>query len=159
MLIAPKAGKHWLVPACYEPPHSEDLAEIAATLSLSPARIIQLHAGADYRIYMFGFAPGYVFLGGLPAELTISRRPKPRPPVPQGSLLIAGGQALIAHRPMPTGWYNLGATPALLFDPGRTPPASLEIGDRISFVPVDGASFASLRQAAADGHAVIQRKV
>ncbi len=160
--IGPGAGgvpKHWLIPACYEPPHAEDLAEVAAALGLTPAKVAALHAGAEYRIYMFGFAPGYVFLGGLPAELIISRRPKPRPPVPQGALLIAGGQALIANRPMPTGWYNLGATPALLFDPKRSPPVSLDIGDRISFTPVDGATFARLRQAAAAGAQVIEQCV
>jgi inhibitor of KinA len=150
--------KHWLIPACYAPPHDEDLAEVAAALDLAPERVVALHAAATYRIYMFGFAPGYIFLGGLAAELAISRRPKPRPPVPQGALLIAGGQALIANRPMPTGWYNLGATPALLFDPQRTPPVSVDLGDRISFVPVDGATFASLRQAAAEGQPVIRQK-
>jgi len=161
LTIAPETlapAKHWLIPACYEPPHDEDLAEVAAALNLAPERIVALHTAATYRIYMFGFAPGYVFLGGLPAELAISRRPKPRPPVPQGALLIAGGQALIANRPMPTGWYNLGATPALLFDPQRTPPVSVDLGDRISFEPVDGATFASLRQAAAAGEPVIRQK-
>ena len=161
LAMAPEAlasAKHWLIPACYAPPHDEDLTEVAAALDLAPERVVALHAGATYRIYMFGFAPGYVFLGGLPAELAISRRPKPRPPVPQGALLIAGGQALIANRPMPTGWYNLGATPALLFDPQRTPPVSVDLGDRISFEPVDGATFASLRQAAAAGEPVIRQK-
>ena len=150
--------KHWSIPACYERPHAEDLAEVAAALGLTPNRVAALHAGAEYRVYMFGFAPGYVFLGGLPAELNISRRPKPRPPVPQGALLIAGGQALIANQPMPTGWYNLGATPALLFDPKRSPPVALDIGDRIRFAPVDGATFARLREAAAAGAAVIEQK-
>ncbi len=152
------AARHWLIPACYEPPHEEDLAEVAVALGLTPERIVALHSGSDYRVYMFGFAPGYVFLGGLPPELNISRRPKPRPPVPQGSLLIAGGQALIANKPMPTGWYNLGATPALVFDPQRRPPVRLDLGDRISIVPVDGATFASLRQAAANGQPTIQQK-
>ncbi|WP_297295503.1 allophanate hydrolase subunit 1 [uncultured Methylovirgula sp.] len=159
--MAPEAvapARHWLIPACYEPPHAEDLAEVSAALNLAPERVVALHAGATYRIYMFGFAPGYVFLGGLPPELAISRRPKPRPPVPQGALLIAGGQALIANRPMPTGWYNLGATPALLFDPRRMPPVAVDLGDRISFVPVDGATFATLRQAAADGAPAIRQK-
>src|SRR5579863_247379 len=104
-----EAARHWLIPACYERPHAEDLAEVAAALGHSEAQVVALHSGAEYRIYMFGFAPGYVFLGGLTEALTISRRPKPRAPVPQGSLLIAGGQALIANLPMPTGWYNIGA--------------------------------------------------
>lgn len=157
--LAPVDAKHWLIPACYEPPHSEDLAEVAAALQMTTHRVIALHAGAEYRVYMFGFAPGYVFLGGLPPELAISRRPKPRPPVPQGSLLIAAGQALIAHRPMPTGWYNLGATPALLFDPARTPPINLDIGDRVSFEAIGGAAFAELRQAAREGASLLRQKV
>jgi inhibitor of KinA len=154
----PAAARHWLIPACYEPPHSEDLQEVATELGITPARAVELHASADYRVYMFGFAPGYIFLGGLPRELAISRRPKPRPPASQGSLLIAGGQALIANQPMPTGWYNLGATPAVLFDPARTPPVGLDVGDRVSFEPIDAATFIRLRQAAADGETMIRRK-
>ncbi|MFZ1961310.1 MAG: 5-oxoprolinase subunit PxpB [Methylovirgula sp.] len=150
--------RHWLIPVCYEPPHAEDLAEVAAALGLSPQRIVALHAGAAYRVYMYGFAPGYVFLGGLPAELAISRRPKPRQPVPPGALLIAGGQALIAGTSMPTGWYNLGRTPAVLFDVKREPPAMIEIGDAVSFEPIDAAAFADLQQAAAQGRAVARQK-
>ncbi|HLH12782.1 MAG TPA: 5-oxoprolinase subunit PxpB [Methylovirgula sp.] len=141
----------WVIPVCYEAPYAEDLAEVAAALGLSPARVAQLHSEATYRVYMYGFAPGYVFLGGLPAELAISRRPQPRAPVPPGSLLIAGGQALIASVSMPTGWYNLGATPAVLFDPKRTPPVLVDIGDRIAFEAIDRASFTALQEAAAKG--------
>ena len=74
------APRHWVVPACYEPPCAEDLGDVAQALSLSPQRVAALHAGAGYRVYMYGFAPGYVFLGGLPAELAISRRASPRQP-------------------------------------------------------------------------------
>jgi inhibitor of KinA len=149
---------HWLIPVCYEPPYAEDLGEVAAALGLSAQRVAELHAGATYRVYMYGFAPGYVFLGGLPAELAISRRPKPRPPVLAGSLLIAGGQALIASTPMPTGWYNLGCTPAVLFDRKQNPPASIEIGDTVHFEPIDAARFANLQQAAAQGRPVARQK-
>jgi inhibitor of KinA len=150
--------RHWLIPACYEPPYAEDLGEVAAGLGLSPPRVAALHAGATYRVYMYGFAPGYLFLGGLPAELAISRRPKPRPPVLPGALLIAGGQALIASTPMPTGWYALGCTPAVLFDWKRNPPAAIEIGDAVDFEPIDPMQFASLQQAAAQGRPVARRK-
>ena len=81
----------WRIPACYDPPHGEDIVEVAAILDLSPERIIGLHLGARYRVYMYGFAPGFTFLGGLPNELTIPRRVVPRPPAPPGSLLIAAG--------------------------------------------------------------------
>ncbi len=148
--VEEKPPGHWRIPACYEPPYAEDLSEVAAALGLSAQRVAELHAGARYRVYMYGFAPGYIFLGGLPAELAISRRPKPRPPVPAGSLLIAGGQALIAGTPMPTGWYNLGCTPAVLFDWKQNPPASIEVGDTVHFECIDAAQFARLRQAAAE---------
>ena len=132
-------------------PYAEDLAEVSASLGLAPERVAALHAGSSYRVYMYGFAPGYVFLGGLPAELTISRRPAPRPPIPPGALLIAGGQALIASMPMPTGWYDIGRTPAVLFDPHRSPPVLVEIGDEIAFEPIDAATFAALQLSAAEG--------
>ncbi len=143
--------RHWLIPICYEAPQAEDLAEVAAALGLSAQKVAALHSGASYRVYMYGFAPGYVFLGGLPRELAISRRPAPRPPIPPGAVLIAGGQALIASISMPTGWYDIGRTPAVLFDPKRSPPVLVDIGDRISFEPVDGASFAALQQSAVEG--------
>jgi inhibitor of KinA len=148
--------RRWRIPVCYEAPHAEDLAEVAATLGLAPQRVTALHAGANYRVYMYGFAPGYVFLGGLPAELAISRRPAPRPPIPPGALLIAGGQALIASIAMPTGWYDIGRTPAVLFDPKRSPPVLIDIGDRITFEPIDGATFAALQQSAAEGLPVVR---
>jgi inhibitor of KinA len=151
-------ARHWLIPVCYEAPHAEDLAEVAAALGLTAERVAGLHAGATYRVYMYGFAPGYVFLGGLPAELAISRRPAPRPPVPPGALLIAAGQALIASISMPTGWYNLGRTPAILFDPRRSPPVLIEVGDSVSFEPIDGANFAALQQGAAEGLPVARQK-
>ena len=58
---------------------------------------------------MYGFAPGFVFLAGLPDALHVSRRRRPRPPAQPGALTIANGHALIASVAMPTGWYVLGA--------------------------------------------------
>ncbi|WP_374305054.1 allophanate hydrolase subunit 1 [Methylocella sp.] len=138
------AARRWRVPACYDPPFDEDTAEVAQALGLTRGQVAALHAGARYRVYMYGFAPGYLFLGGLPAALDISRRPTPRPPVPPGALLIAGGQALIASVSMPTGWRMIGRTPSVLFDPAREPMAQARIGDEIVFEPVDAARFADL---------------
>jgi inhibitor of KinA len=149
--------RHWIIPACYEPSCAEDLFEVAQTLSLPPERVAALHAGADYRVYMYGFAPGYVFLGGLPAELAISRRLSPRPPIPPGALLIAGGQALIANLSMPTGWYEIGRTPVKTFDVGRDPPVFLQAGDHVRFEPVDAAHFERLQQEADAGAPIMRR--
>ena len=151
------APRHWVMPACYEPPCAEDIGDVAQALSLSRQRVAALHAGAFYRVYMYGFAPGYVFLGGLPAELAISRRASPRPPIPPGALLIAGGQALIASVSMPTGWYDIGRTPAKTFDSERDPPGLLRAGDRLRFEPVDFATFERLAQEAETGAPIIRQ--
>ncbi len=155
--LTAESAKHWLIPLCYDATHAEDLAEVANALAMTQEQVVALHRGADYRVYMYGFAPGYVFLGGLPAALTISRRAKPRPPIPRGSLLIAGGQALIGHDPMPTGWYHIGRTPIATFDPEREPPCFIEVGDRISFEAIDAATFERLEQAAHVGAPIARR--
>jgi inhibitor of KinA len=142
--------QRWHIPACYDPPHGEDIAEAAALLGLPQERVISLHLGALYRVYMYGFAPGYTFLGGLPTTPTLPRRAVPRAPAPAGSLLIAGVQALIASCAMPTGWYGIGRTPVKMFDPSRTPAFLANIGDEICFERIDLAAFdAFCRQAEA----------
>jgi inhibitor of KinA len=143
--------KRWHIPACYDEPFAEDIGEVARLLDLPEDKIISLHQGAVYRIYMYGFAPGFTFLGGLPPELSISRRAVPRPPAPPGALLIAGGQALIASCAMPTGWYALGRTPVRVFDLDRNPVSLAGIGDDLCFEPVDRATFAEMEAAAAAG--------
>ena len=122
-----------------------------ALLGLPRARIIGLHLGGRYRVYMYGFAPGFAFLGGLPKELTIPRRAVPRPPTPPGSLLIAGGQALIASCGMPTGWYGIGRTPVKMFDPRRGRIFLAGIGDELCFERIDPAAFDVLSIAAEAG--------
>jgi KipI family sensor histidine kinase inhibitor len=151
--VAPprRRQQRWHIPACYDPPHGEDIAEVAALLGLSPARIIDLHESARYRVYMYGFAPGFTFLGGLSPELTIPRRAAPRAPVPPGSLLIAGGQALIASSAMPTGWYGIGRTPVKMFDPRRERVFLAGIGDELCFERIDFAAFDAMSTAAEAG--------
>jgi len=144
-------AKRWRIPVCYDPALAEDLAEVSEALHLPQERIAALHAGALYRVYMYGFAPGFTFLGGLPEELTISRRATPRPPAPEGSLLIAGGQALITTIAMPTGWYVIGQTPVRMFDPSQIKPFLADVGDAVSLEPIDLATFEALRCDAAAG--------
>lgn len=152
--LEPRAHRRWHVPACYDEPFAEDLAEVATVLGLPEDRVIALHQGAVYRVYMYGFAPGFTFLGGLPPELAISRRATPRPPAPPGALLIAGGQALIASCAMPTGWYALGRTPARTFDMDRDPVFLASIGDDLCFEPIDRRIFLEMEKASAAGELV-----
>jgi inhibitor of KinA len=146
--------RRWHIPACYDAPHGEDLAEAAAFLGLPQGRVISLHLGALYRVYMYGFAPGWTFLGGLAPELTLPRRAVPRAPAPEGSLLIAGGQALIASCAMPTGWYEIGRTPVKMFDSTRRQIFLANIGDEICFERIDPGAFDVLQGKAEVGELV-----
>jgi inhibitor of KinA len=148
--------RRWHIPACYDAPHGEDLAEAAALLGLPRERVVSLHLGAIYRVYMYGFAPGWTFLGGLARELALPRRAVLRAPVPEGSLLIAGGQALIASCAMPTGWYGLGRTPVKMFNPARAAVFLANVGDEICFERIDPEAFGALSVQAEAGEPVAQ---
>ncbi len=106
---------------------------------------------------MYGFAPGWCYLGGLPGELAVARRAAPRGPTPQGAVLIGGGLALIGTNPMPTGWYVIARTPERLFDVKRDPPFLIEPGDAVRFEPIDAATFSQLEARASAGEIVARR--
>ena len=82
-----------------------------------------------------GFAPGFAYLGELPAELRVPRLATPRTRVPAGSVAIAGAMTAIYPQASPGGWRLLGRTDARLFDPAATTPARLRPGDRVRFEP------------------------
>ncbi len=127
----------WTVPVVYDPPLGRDLLEVAQRLALTPEQVIALHSGAEYQVYMMGFAPGLPYLGGLPAALHIPRRQTPRPRVPAGAVMIGGMQALIVPTQLPSGWYILGQTPLRPFDPARQDPFLFRAGDHVRFRRVD----------------------
>ncbi len=148
----------WTIPCCYDPAFAEDIDAAAALLGRAAPSLAQLHAGADYRAYMYGFAPGWCYLGGLPQELAIPRRASPRGPTPHSAVLIGGALALIAANPMPTGWYVIGRTPERLFTPRRDPPCLAAPGDAVRFEPIDAETFLALDARAAAGDTVARRE-
>jgi KipI family sensor histidine kinase inhibitor len=151
-LIRPGGRKHeaagvpWNVPVVYDPPYADDLDDVAQRLGLAPEQVIALHAGAEYRVYMVGFAPGIPIMGGLPEPLHIPRRLDPRGKLPAGAVVIGGMQAAIASAPVPSGWYILGRTPLRLFDLSRADPFLFRPGDRIRFRRIDIAEYQRLAE-------------
>ena len=148
---APGARRRWTIPCCYDPALAEDIAEAAQTLGLSIAALARIHACADYRAYMYGFAPGWCYLGEAPPALALRRRLTPRGPTPSGAVLIGGGLSLIGADPMPTGWYVVGRTPEKMFAPLRQPNFLIAPGDAVRFEPVEVAQFRALETRAAEG--------
>ena len=112
-----------------------DLESVAEEAELSADGVIELHAATTYEVLFLGFAPGFGYLGELPARLVVPRLATPRPRVPAGSVAIAGSMTAVYPHALAGGWRLLGRTDALLFDPGSTPPARLRPGDRVRLVP------------------------
>lgn len=156
--VQSRAASLWTIPCCYEAPHGEDLAELAATMSLTAERAAAIHAEATYRAYMYGFAPGFTYLGGLPEAIAISRRQKPRPPHASKAVLVGGGLSAIATFAMPTGWYVVGRTPERLYAPERPSAFLIEPGDSLRFEPIDAATFTRLDARAEAGEVVARRQ-
>ncbi len=154
---APAPAARWTFPCCLDEGMGEDLGEVAAATGLSRNRVAALFVGAVYRVYMYGFAPGWCYLGGLPHEIALSRRAILRPPTPENSVLIGGGLALVAVNSMPTGWYVVARTPERMFARDRAQPFLVGVGDEIIFAPVDGAAFAALEERVAQGEVVARR--
>ncbi|MGE0750523.1 MAG: allophanate hydrolase subunit 1 [Variibacter sp.] len=155
--IASRPKNHWMIPCCYAPEYAEDLARIAEMTKLSQERVVALHTSARYRVYMYGFAPGFCYLGGVPKELIVSRRETPRPPHPTNVVLLGGGLTLITTFSMPTGWWIIGRSPERMFSLKRERNFLVEVGDTLQFAPVDAATFASLDARAEAGEVVSQK--
>jgi inhibitor of KinA len=123
------------IAARYGGPDGPDLDEVAEIHGLRPADVVALHAGATYRVFMLGFAPGFAYLGPLPAELVTPRRATPRERVPAGSVAIAGWQTAVYPSETPGGWRLIGRTQRRIWDLNRRPPALLRPGDSVRFEP------------------------
>ena len=112
-----------------------DLDEVAAAVGPSPStQVVDQWSRPELEVAFVGFAPGFPYLTGLPAELAaLPRRPTPRTSVPAGSVAVAAGFASVYPRSTPGGWHLLGRTAESLFDPDVPPHSRVAPGDRVRF--------------------------
>ncbi|HVX51148.1 MAG TPA: 5-oxoprolinase subunit PxpB [Chitinophagaceae bacterium] len=134
-------GKLVKIPACYEQPFAPDLAQVAQQKGIPLHEVIRLHTAITYRVYMLGFLPGFAYMGTVDSKINTPRKTTPRLNIPAGSIGIAGMQTGIYPVQSPGGWNIIAATPLILFDAAKTPPALLQPGDEVQFYPVTVAEF------------------
>lgn len=134
------------VPICYDEGCGPDLEALATLKGLSVEAVIAAHLAGDYRIYLYGFAPGYAYMAGVPEALREPRKPAAVRDVPAGSVIIASAQCLVTTLTMPTGWWRMGRSPApiLTGDPDR--PFLFDVGDRVRFRRISHDQFQRDRQ-------------
>ena len=146
-----RVGRRWRIPVCYDPSLAPDLAEVAARTGFSAAQIIERHSAGLYYVYMLGFLPGQAYMGDVPVELALPRRPTPRTKVPAGSLAIATNMTCIFPLETPCGWHVIGRSPVALWDRACRAGALLCAGDRVSFSAVSLREYERLAAQAAAG--------
>jgi len=131
------------VPTVYGGEYGPDLPFVAQHAGLSEGDVIRLHSQGEYHVYMIGFTPGYVYLGGLPERLRTPRLSSPRIRVPRGSVAVGGSQSGIYPVESPGGWRIIGRTFLTLFDPSKEVPTLMLPGDKVRFVPISEADYLS----------------
>ncbi|MFG1880970.1 allophanate hydrolase subunit 1 [Micromonospora sp. NPDC049102] len=125
------AGAEVVVEVAFDGP---DLSVVAEHWGVDVPAMLRRLTGTPFRVAFCGFAPGFPYLTGLPAELALPRLPTPRPRVPAGSVALAGPYAGIYPNPSPGGWLLVGRTDLALFDIDEDPPARLSPGTRVRMV-------------------------
>ncbi|OEY65648.1 5-oxoprolinase subunit PxpB [Marinobacter sp. X15-166B] len=132
------------VPVWYDLRVGPDLPRIARQAGLTVPQVIELHCSQPYHVFAIGFAPGFAYLGEVPAQLATPRLATPRAKVPAGTLGIADTQTALYPMMSPGGWNLIGRTPLTLFDPQRTPASFLNAGQQVRFRAIDAAEYRAL---------------
>ncbi|MET7948070.1 allophanate hydrolase subunit 1 [Micromonospora sp. NPDC005324] len=117
-----------VVPVTFDGP---DLPAVAEHWGVDVPAVRHRLTNTRFRVAFCGFAPGFPYLTGLPAELALPRLATPRPRVPAGSVALAGPYAGIYPGASPGGWQVVGRTDLVLFDVAAHPPARLGPGTTV----------------------------
>jgi inhibitor of KinA len=128
------AGTRHELEVCYDDGLGPDLSAVAEAAGITVEQVITAHLAGDYRVFMYGFAPGYAYLAGVPEPIRLPRKAAAVRGVAAGSVIIAGPQCLVTTLTMPTGWWSIGRSPAAILrpdDPVR--PFLFDPGDSVGF--------------------------
>lgn len=148
----------WKIPVCYDSSLAFDLEEFIITKGISKKQLVQLHTQVDYLVYMRGFLPGFLYLGGLNEQLYCKRKATPSPKVPEGSVAIGGQQTGIYSFPSPGGWHIIGKTPIKLFHPSEEQIMKVAPGDIIRFYSISVDEFNEIKKEVDSGRYLMQKE-
>ncbi|MBD0399869.1 5-oxoprolinase subunit PxpB [Flammeovirga sp. EKP202] len=131
------------IPVCYATSLGLDIEEVAQSKNISIDEIIHLHTAPHYTVYMLGFSPGFMYLGGLDPQLFTPRKKTPRLQIPAGAVGLADQQTGIYPSATPGGWQIIGQTPVPIFQVNEKP--LVRMGDQIKFKSIDLDTFHQLK--------------
>lgn len=123
----------YILPVCYEEEFALDMEKICLQKKLTSEEFISLHTTSIYTLFFIGFLPGFLYLGGLPKTLQISRKKTPRLNVKKGAVGIGEKQTGIYPQNSAGGWQLIGNCPVTLFDSSQASPSPFLPGDELQF--------------------------
>ena len=126
----------------------EDLHDIADLLGLSVQETIRRHCDSAWSVAFVGFAPGFAYLTGGDPVFNVPRRKVPRLSVPAGAVGLAGTFSGVYPRVSSGGWQLLGHTEIPMWNDAATPPALLQPGDAVKFIPARAQNRANVSDSA-----------
>lgn len=135
-----------IVPCLYGGEYGPDLQQMSHQLGMPSDQIIDIHQSVDYKIYMLGFLPGFVYLGGLDKRIHMPRLDVPRTKIPARSVGIGGNQTGVYPMDSPGGWRLIGSTPLDFYNPTKEPPVLCSAGEYIRFVSVSEKDYEMIRK-------------
>lgn len=138
---APARGPRREVLVCYDGELAPDLDAVAAATGLTREEVIEAHLSGDYSVFMYGFAPGYAYLAGVPQCMQLPRKPSPLRNIAAGSVIVAGPQCIVTTLLMPTGWWIIGRSPTTILRDDPKQPFLFDVGDGVAFRRIDRAAF------------------
>lgn len=103
------------IPVCYASGLALDARKLEKQTGMGFEEIVRRHTRNEMQVYMLGFLPGFLYLGGMDEQLACPRHEIPRKLIPEGSVGIAGLQTGIYPVDSPGGWNIIGRTPLRLF--------------------------------------------
>lgn len=148
-MVDASSGNTIEIPVCYDGRVADDINYVADYCGMTVKELIEAHSSQDYTVYMLGFLPGFLYLGGLDERLHCPRRDNPRTRIEAGSVGIGGNQTGIYPIASPGGWQIIGRTPITMLDIQKSPPAVANALDKVRFVPISYEEFEQLSEVSA----------
>lgn len=134
------------IPVCYDHGMALDARKLEKQTGMDFEEIVRRHTRNEMQVYMLGFLPGFLYLGGMDKQLACPRHEIPRKSIPEGSVGIAGLQTGIYPVVSPGGWNIIGRTPLRLFPrqkDGESSELIIRPLDRIRFYAISEKKYAA----------------
>jgi inhibitor of KinA len=143
--LNPNEGTVREVEVCYEGEFAPDIGSVAEASGLGVDEVIDRHLRGNYQVRMYGFAPGYAYMSGVPTAIQVPRKAAAVRDIAAGSVLIAGPQCLVTTLKMPTGWSIIGRSPTAILTRDESAPFLFEVGDSVRFKRIGLAEYEARR--------------